>query len=142
MVTVCKQARSVVLATLLIVVAMIGVAPTAQADALSEPSIGVDGQVKPEWVGTEVDRNVDPNGFLPSTDMSAAAIPPVCIQAATGWSPVLGKYVQVMSSCNYSYRVKVLIAFGPDSACKTTAPFTTWRHYYGALARFDGLVLC
>jgi len=48
MVTVCKQARSVVLATLLIVVAMIGVAPTAQADALSEPSIGVDGQVKPE----------------------------------------------------------------------------------------------
>ncbi|MGH8909459.1 MAG: hypothetical protein ACRD0K_23915 [Egibacteraceae bacterium] len=74
---------------------------------------------------------------------AAAQSPPAgCVVAS-----VSGDLVSVANTCPFEQRVKVLVAFGPDSACVTMSsggnfshrlePFTPFND-----ARFDGLVAC
>jgi hypothetical protein len=46
----------------------------------------------------------------------------------------------VLNLCGRTVRVKVLIAFGPDSECHTLAEGGGFTHTYGLAGRFDGLV--
>lgn len=91
--------------------------------------------------GTRVDTSVDPDGFLlDKSKLNAATLPPSCVTADTD-EDAWWLYVIVLNGCDQSYRIKIVIAFGPDSACKQMAPHSTWRWRY-AVGRFDGLVRC
>lgn len=50
-------------------------------------------------------------------------------------------HVHLRNDCSYTVRVKVLIAFGSDSACEVLVPTETFTHRHLS-GRFDGLVNC
>lgn len=49
--------------------------------------------------------------------------------------------IEVRNTCRRRYRVKIIIAFGPDSSCWTYKPGQR-RDYYGWSGRVDQLRLC
>ncbi|MFI6537935.1 hypothetical protein ACIBHY_36165 [Nonomuraea sp. NPDC050547] len=53
------------------------------------------------------------------------------------------KYVTIANNCRYKVRIKVVIAWGPDSPCMTIAANgrASWRWARGH-QRFDGLRKC
>ncbi len=72
---------------------------------------------------------------------SFAAPAPTCVSARRTTSG-LNQTVRVTNGCNTTQRVKVLWAFGPDSACNTLAPGGSFSSTRGRLPRFDGLEKC
>lgn len=121
-----------VAAMLLAVVSLIvGIAAPATAGE------GVDSEyAEPAYPGKRVDTSVDPDGFL--LDAALADPAPTCFVTDPGgnW---YSNWVDVTSNCVGNYRVKVIIAFGPDSSCRYMLSGDTWRYTTGY---FDGLVRC
>ncbi|BAZ12504.1 hypothetical protein NIES4071_43350 [Calothrix sp. NIES-4071] len=73
---------------------------------------------------------------------SLAAPAPTCVSTrrSTGRA---SQTVRVTNDCKTTQRVKVLWAFGFDSACNTLAPGTSFSHtVVGRSPRFDGLKKC
>jgi hypothetical protein len=71
---------------------------------------------------------------------------PSCIYRFTH-THLTSKHVHLENQCGHTYSVKVVIAFGPDSACIWLPDRATATHSwsYGwpyALSRFDRLELC
>lgn len=52
------------------------------------------------------------------------------------------RYTDVQNNCRYTYRVKVIIAFGFDGPCWHMVPGERATHSYGYAGRFDRLELC
>lgn len=82
--------------------------------------------------------------------MSGPAIaqpPPSCVDASVISGGDYGT-VQVTNNCSTTQRVKVLIAYGPDSECFIIEPAGTRRHVIddhpgpNPRPRFDGLTAC
>lgn len=46
------------------------------------------------------------------------------------------------NDCGRTERVKVIVAFGPDSNCKVLFPGADYRHRWPSVGRFDGLQSC
>jgi hypothetical protein len=65
---------------------------------------------------------------------------PICVSVAVHrhWNI---NHVHLRNDCGYTVRVKVLIAFGPDSACEVLVPTERFTHSH-LVGRFDGLVNC
>ncbi|MEV4889201.1 hypothetical protein AB0K48_07425 [Nonomuraea sp. NPDC055795] len=59
------------------------------------------------------------------------------------WTYRTAKYVTIANYCRYRVRIKVVIAWGPDSPCMTIAANgrASWRWARGH-QRFDGLRKC
>jgi hypothetical protein len=72
---------------------------------------------------------------------SLAAPAPTCVSAKRTTSG-LNQTVRVTNGCPTTQRVKVLWAFGLDSACTTLAPRRSFSSTVGRLPRFDGLAKC
>lgn len=73
-------------------------------------------------------------------DLAAQAPAPICVSIAVHRHLTVN-HVHLTNDCSRIVRVKVIIAFGPDSACQVLVPTErfTHRHWIG---RFDGLVNC
>jgi hypothetical protein len=69
------------------------------------------------------------------------APPPRCV-TATEDTGLLTDTVHVWNGCAFNVRVKVLVAFGPDSACTNVMSSTGFTHSYPSIGRFDGLEAC
>lgn len=54
----------------------------------------------------------------------------------------LTKYEDVWNLCGRTLRVKVIVAWGPDSACHTLGDNGRFTHTHGIAGRFDRLDLC
>ena len=65
-------------------------------------------------------------------------IPPRCVEGHESH----GDTVTVSNKCNTAQRVKVLVAFGPDSACTNVAAYRSFKYSYPSFGRFDGLQRC
>jgi hypothetical protein len=66
---------------------------------------------------------------------------PGCVRADlddTGGEDVL----VVTNECGYQVRLKVVLAYGPDLACRTYAPGDRWTFKWVYPRRFDKLVTC
>jgi hypothetical protein len=66
---------------------------------------------------------------------------PGCVRADlddTGGEDVL----VVTNDCGYQVRLKVVLAYGPDLACRTYAPGDRWTFTWVYPRRFDKLVTC
>ena len=48
----------------------------------------------------------------------------------------------VTNNCGYQLRLKVVLAYGPDLACRTYAPGDRWTFKWVYPRRFDKLVTC
>lgn len=123
------------IAVLALVAALAAPATAAQAGADSAPI----SDARPSYVGQTVPTSTDPDGFLPNA--SADDLAPTCFVTDPDedfWS----KWVDVISNCVGNYRVKVLVAFGPDSSCVYTLSGDQWRHTWYTPGYFDGLVRC
>ena len=48
----------------------------------------------------------------------------------------------VTNNCGYQVRLKVVLAYGPDLACRTYAPGDRWTFKWVYPRRFDKLVTC
>jgi hypothetical protein len=72
--------------------------------------------------------------------LAAKAPAPICVVPTVHrhWNI---NHVHLRNDCSYTVRVKVLIAFGSDSACEVLVPTETFRHSH-LTGRFDGLVNC
>lgn len=66
------------------------------------------------------------------------ALPPSCVSGHESH----GDTVTVRNNCTTAQRVKVLVAFGPDSACTNIAARSSFKHSYPSFGRFDGLQRC
>lgn len=73
-------------------------------------------------------------------DVGSMALAPPCNRVSTR-SDFWGNYVDVRNLCGNAYRVKVIIAFGPDSACHHLDPGDGFTHAHFS-GRFDRLDLC
>ena len=51
-------------------------------------------------------------------------------------------YLWVTNHCRYNVRVKVVLAFATDRACRTIAPGATANYSWGYPGRFDRLESC
>lgn len=61
---------------------------------------------------------------------------PACVNAVREWG-----FVQVYNNCGFDIRVKVVLAFGPDSACHVVVNGT--RHNIApAYGRIDRVEMC
>jgi hypothetical protein len=69
----------------------------------------------------------------------ALAPPCVTVSLRTGF---LVEYEDVRNLCGRVYRVKVIVAWGPDSACHTLYDGQGFTHTHGVAGRFDRLELC
>ncbi|AYY13838.1 hypothetical protein EF847_15155 [Actinobacteria bacterium YIM 96077] len=90
-------------------------------------------------MGQEVPTSVDPDGFLPN--LAAADPAPTCFVTDPDEN-FYSKWVDVISNCIGNYRVKAIVAFGPDSSCHYTLSGDQWRHTWYTPGSFDGLVRC
>jgi hypothetical protein len=68
---------------------------------------------------------------------AAAAAVPSCVYVTRQES----RYVQVYNSCYNQQRVKVIVAWGPDSSC-LAIPSGWYGNFWWSFGRFDGLVSC
>lgn len=66
-----------------------------------------------------------------------AAPAPTCVKVDG-----TGRSVLVTNRCGSTQRLKVIFAFGQDSACFTLGNNRSVRVTSGSLARFDGINLC
>jgi hypothetical protein len=48
----------------------------------------------------------------------------------------------VTNNCGYQVRLEVVLAYGPDLACRTYAPGDRWTFKWNYPRRFDKLVTC
>ena len=73
-------------------------------------------------------------------NLAARSPAPTCVSISVHrhWNI---NHVHLRNDCGYTVRVKVLIAFGPDSACEVLVPTERFTHSH-LVGRFDGLVNC
>lgn len=76
------------------------------------------------------------------TGVAAMEPPPGCVDASVDTSPIFTEKVKVTNNCLSTQRVKVLVAFAPDSECYVISPADSRTHTYPANGRFDGLQAC
>lgn len=69
------------------------------------------------------------------------APPPRCVTAIED-TGVFTDTLIVDNNCNFNVRVKVFVAFGPDSACTNVLAGESFEHSYASVGRFDGLQSC
>jgi hypothetical protein len=72
--------------------------------------------------------------------------PPTCVKARPEEPGYYSQTIHVDNECTDDQRVKVIMAFGPDSECMVIAPNTTSTYkatrYHMPDTRFDGLARC
>ena len=75
-------------------------------------------------------------GGAPTMTTYANDLAPACVNAVREWG-----FVQVYNNCGFDIRVKVVLAFGPDSACHVVVNGT--RHNIApAYGRIDRVEMC
>jgi hypothetical protein len=85
--------------------------------------------------------------LLPSTWLVALATPaaaapaPSCVHVSDHTHSNGKSHVHVFNRCNSHQRVKVVMAFAPDSACQPLSPDEEYVHTYTG-GRFDRLDRC
>lgn len=66
---------------------------------------------------------------------------PRCVDA-TVFQGTFRDRVLVRNFCEFPVRVKVIVAFGLDSACTVLGRGEQFTHFYNRFGRFDGLERC
>jgi hypothetical protein len=74
-------------------------------------------------------------------DVQPLTLAPPCAEVRLR-SSFLTEYEDVTNLCGRVLRLKVIVAFGPDSACHTVDDGHSLTHTHGIAGRFDRLELC
>ena len=128
---------------------LVGLAHTPMASAEVNPNISLSsGQVDVLSPGESRKISNDENwtsiitepsqqrGGAPTMTTYANDLAPACVNAVREWG-----FVQVYNNCGFDIRVKVVLAFGPDSACNVVVNGT--RHNIApAYGRIDRVEMC
>ncbi|WP_257161910.1 hypothetical protein [Corynebacterium cystitidis] len=93
--------------------------------------------VSPDERWESITAVVSPNDYKEAgLTANAANLAPTCINAVEEWG-----FIQVYNRCGFDIRVKVVMAFGPDSPCHIVVDGT--RHNISpAFGRIDRVELC
>jgi Alpha amylase inhibitor len=75
------------------------------------------------------------------SDAGVLTLAPPCVRVSTRQEG-LTKYEDVRNLCGQAYRVKVIVAWGPDSPCHHLDPGEGFTHTHGIAGSFDRLDLC
>lgn len=79
-----------------------------------------------------------PEVIQPSAQQSTNANPaPYCVVAYKEKGAI-----QVENNCGYDLRIKVIVAFSPDTGCKTVIDGTRTNIGFRPIASIDGVVVC
>lgn len=80
-----------------------------------------------------------------AADVTPMAPPPVCVTGGAEDPGYVTQTVDVNNNCAIDQRVKVLVAFAPDSECHDVVAHTTWKYKMDIIdvpSRFDGFKAC
>jgi hypothetical protein len=72
---------------------------------------------------------------------ASAGVAPNCIKTSLN-DRGFTDHLNVTNTCKGSQRIKVVLAFKTDKACRTIAPGTTARYEWSYPGRFDRLETC
>jgi hypothetical protein len=78
----------------------------------------------------------------PDPPLKSRVAAPSCVSARVERPAVGLNKVYGFNNCSGVQRIKVIIAFGPDSACKVLSRGDYYQHRFTKVSRFDGLVRC
>ncbi|MEV0197805.1 hypothetical protein [Nonomuraea sp. NPDC050691] len=66
-----------------------------------------------------------------------------CVKKVDGGRTITGRpWVKVKNECAWTYDIKIVWKYGPDSLCRELSPGETLRHESAQSATYDGTRIC